>query len=90
MVGRNAGAVSDVGIAQRSFVDRQTIVVNGLSVDETVARGGGDGMGVVSISVVIVVIVDHVDVANVSVPHVHVVPVARPAVIPRVERLTPT
>jgi hypothetical protein len=90
-VGRNAGAIGDPGIAQGSFIDGQTIIVNGLTVDETVARGGGNGVNVARIGVVIeIAIVDDVDVANVSVSHVDVVPVTRTAVIPRVKRLTPT
>ena len=90
-VGRNAGAIGDPGIAQGSFIDGQTIIVNGLAIDETVARGGGNGMNVVRVGVVIeIAVVDDVDVADVSVSHVHVVPVTRTAVIPRVERLSPT
>jgi hypothetical protein len=75
--------------AQGSFVDGQIVAMNGLTIHEIAAGGGGDGVGVVRVGVVKVVIVDDIDVADVGVMHVDVVPVARTAVVPWMKRLTP-
>src|SRR5277367_3748582 len=77
-------------VAKRGCGDAIGAAVDAIAVYESVARSGGDGVFVVGVSVIKIVRVDDVGVANDRIVHIDVMHVAESGVIPRVERLTPT
>src|SRR5271156_594356 len=70
--------------------DPRRAAIDALAIGEGAARGGGDGVGVVRVSVIKIVIVDDVGVVERGVVNVDVVHVAEASVIPGMVRFAPT
>jgi hypothetical protein len=87
---RSIHSICYMRTAQRRFRQMLRTAIDPLAIYERIVRSRRNRACVRCITVIVVVRRYAVGVANISVMHIHVVPVVRTGVIPRVVSLTPS
>src|SRR5207302_7023865 len=91
---RSIDAPGNPSVAQRIGREMGVAAIDPLAVNECIVRSSGDRVRVAGIPVIEIPVIVHVvkivEVVEVGVIHVHVIPVAWTTVIPGTERLSPT